>query len=210
MPGIEADHPLVDAGIDGEAQPLFEESRDIGRDVVVRRIHLHRPRLALHVHQAEVTPGVRDDARKLRIAAKRRDVVDELGAELERAPRDLGLRRVDRHRTAREPLEHGNDAAQLLVERNALRTGPRRLAADVDDRSPFIHHAPSRRGRGVGIEVDATVGKRIGSHIDDPHDGGPRTAPRSEPQEDAYTKRNSAGSRAQPGCSAKTKRSTLQ
>ena len=45
---------------------------------------LHRPRLALHVHQAEVAARVRDNARELGIAAKRRDVVDELGAERER------------------------------------------------------------------------------------------------------------------------------
>ena len=34
--------------------------------------------------------GVGDDARELRVAAERGHVVDELGAERERLPRDLG------------------------------------------------------------------------------------------------------------------------
>ena len=62
-------------------------------------------------------PRVRDDACQLRVAAQRGDVVDELGAQLERAAGDLALRRVDRHGHALEPLQHGDDAPQLLVER---------------------------------------------------------------------------------------------
>ena len=78
-------------------------------DVVVARVDLHRARLALHVHQAEVRAAVRDDARELRVAAQRGDVVDELRAELERAPRDLGLRGVDRDGQPGELLEHRED-----------------------------------------------------------------------------------------------------
>src|SRR3954463_13895599 len=42
-------------------RPLLEEGGDLRGDVVVARIGLHRPRLALHVHQAEVGARLRDD-----------------------------------------------------------------------------------------------------------------------------------------------------
>ena len=41
------------------------------------------------MHEAEVRARVGDDAGELRIAAQRGDVVDELGAECERAPRTM-------------------------------------------------------------------------------------------------------------------------
>ena len=59
--------------------------------------------------------AVRDDLGHRGVAAERGDVVDELGAELERASRDLRLRRVDREREPGEALEHRDDARELLV-----------------------------------------------------------------------------------------------
>ena len=93
---IEADSLLGDSRVDCEFEPLLQKRRDVGRDVVVARLELHRSRLALHVHQAEVGARVRDDAGELGIGAERRHVVHELDAELEGAPRDLRLGRVDR------------------------------------------------------------------------------------------------------------------
>ena len=52
--GVEADVLLGDALRDREREPLLEERGDLRRDVVVARVGLHRPRLALHVHQADV------------------------------------------------------------------------------------------------------------------------------------------------------------
>ena len=80
----------------------------VGDDVVVDRVVLHRPRLALHVHEAEVAAGVGDDTRELRVAAQRGDVVHELDAELERAPRDRRLRGVDRDRRAARSASTGS------------------------------------------------------------------------------------------------------
>ena len=73
-----------------------------------------------------------------------------------------------------EPLEHRHDAAQLLVERHAVRAGPRRLAADVDDRRALREHPPRRSGRDVRVEVHAAVGERVGRHVDDAHHGRAR------------------------------------
>ena len=70
-----------------------------------RRIEgdLHRPRLALHVHETDDTRHASaTTSAMLRVAAKRGDVVDDLGAELQRAPRDDGLGGVDRDRESRE------------------------------------------------------------------------------------------------------------
>ena len=139
---VEADPLLRDPGVDREGKALLEERRDLGCDVVVARVGLHRARLALHVHQAQVGAGLGDDPGELGIAAQRGDVVHELGAERERAPCDLGLRRVDRDGLPLELLEHRQDAAQLLVERDAVRAGPGRLAADVDDRGALGEHPP--------------------------------------------------------------------
>ena len=109
--GIEADPLLRDPRRDREREPLLEEGRDLGGDIVVARLRLHRPRLALHVHETEIRAGVRDDARELGIAAQCGHVVDEDRAALERGARDLRLRRVDRERNlAAEPLEDGDDA----------------------------------------------------------------------------------------------------
>ena len=45
------------------AHPLLEERLDVGDDVVVARIALHRARLAEHVHQAAVDAAVGDEGR---------------------------------------------------------------------------------------------------------------------------------------------------
>ena len=143
---VEADPLLGDALRDRERQPLLEERRDLGRDVVVARLRLHRPRLALHVHEAEVRAGAGDDSGELGIAAQRRDVVDEDRAALERSPRDRRLRGVDRDRSSPpRRLENRHDPPQLLLRGDAVRAGTRRLAADVDDRGSLRDHAARRR-----------------------------------------------------------------
>ena len=70
------------------------------------------------MHEAEIAPRVGDHTRELGIRAQRGDVVHELDAELERAARDRGLRRVDRHRRAGEVGEHRLDP--LAAPRSAL------------------------------------------------------------------------------------------
>ena len=158
---------------DGERQPLLEECRHVCDDVVVARVELHRPRLALHVHQADVGVLVRHDAGELGVAAQRRDVVHELGAESERPPRNLGLRGVDRDGQALEPLEDGDDPAKLLVDRDGVRPRPRGLTADVDDRSALVEQPPRRRNCDLGTQMHPAVSEAVGRDVDDPHHRGP-------------------------------------
>src|SRR5207249_12056496 len=55
---IEADALLRNPGLDREGEPLLEERRDFGDDIVVTGIVLHAARLSEHVHQAKVGASV--------------------------------------------------------------------------------------------------------------------------------------------------------
>src|SRR5205823_996415 len=69
-PRVEADRLLPDSLRNGECEPLVEEAGDLGDDVLVARGVLHRPRLALHVHETDVGAVLGDDACELGVAAK--------------------------------------------------------------------------------------------------------------------------------------------
>ena len=115
---------------------------------------------------------VGDDAGKVGFGTQGGHVVDELGAQLQRAARDLGLRSVDRDGyVALEPFQHRDDAAKLLVRADRLGAGPRRLAADVHDRRPFVEHPPRRGDSVVRVEVHPAVRERVGRDVDDAHHG---------------------------------------
>ena len=124
------------------------------------------------MHQAEVRTGRGDDLCKPGVAAQRRDVVDELGAELDGTPRDLGLGGVDRNRDAVELLEDGNDAAQLFVDRDGIGARPCRLSADVDDCGALLDHAVRGNDGVLGPEVDSSVRERVRRDVDDAHHAG--------------------------------------
>ena len=157
---------------DRERHPLLQERGDLLRDIVVARLLLHRPRLALHVHEAEIRAGGGHDVSDLGIVAERRHVVDEDCAALECRTRHRSLRSVDRERhLAAEPIEHGHHALQFVLHGHACGTGARRLPADVDDRSSVLDHTARRRGRNVRIEMDSAVGERVGRDVHDTHHG---------------------------------------
>ena len=68
---------LGNPGRHREREPLLEKAGDLLDDVVVTRGELHRARLPLHVHQANVRARVGDRTRELGVAAQGGDVVDE-------------------------------------------------------------------------------------------------------------------------------------
>ena len=114
-------------------------------------------------------PEFGHDLRHLRVASERRHVIDELGAELESAAGDLGLRCIDRDRRAVQRLEHRDDPPELFLGGDSVGARPRRLTADVDDRGAFIHHPPAGGRCGCGLKVDTAVGEGVGRHVDDSH-----------------------------------------
>ena len=77
-------------------EAVVEKRRDLVDDVLVPRRVLHRRRVALHVHEADVDARVRDDRRELRVAAERRHVVHHRRSECDRPARHLGAGGVDR------------------------------------------------------------------------------------------------------------------
>ena len=156
-------------------QPLLEEGGDLRDDVVVARVGLHRPRLALHVHQAEVRVRPGHDLGQRRVAAQRGDVVDELRAELERPAAATSAFEVSIETGAPASCSStGTTRRSSSSTETRLGAGPRRLAADVDDRRALVQHPPRARDRVVRVEVDAGVRERVRRDVDDAHHGRPR------------------------------------
>jgi hypothetical protein len=134
---IEADPVLAHTARNRQLEALLEEPCDFGDDVLVVGRGLHRPRLALHVHETEVGTVLGDNLGEPGIRAQSGHVVHHLGAKLERASCDDRLRRVDRDRRPGDRLEHGLQTAKLLFSRHGLCSGTSGLRSDVDDRSTF-------------------------------------------------------------------------
>ena len=173
--GVEQDLCLAHAGGKRRRHALLEEDDDLADHVVVAGIDLHRPRLAEHVHETHRTAALGYERRHVGVAAQRRDVVDDGGAGVERGASHGGLGRVDGdggRRAGRQPLDHRHDARQFIGDRHRLGAGPGRLAPDVEDRRALGGQQQAVRHGGVGVGVQATVGKRIGGHVDDAHDAG--------------------------------------
>ena len=169
--GIEPDSLARDAVRDRMLEALGEKRADVGDDVAVARIALHRARLAEHVHEADVAAALGDERRHPGVAAQRGHVVDERGAGVERSGRHRRLRGVDRQARARarEALEDGHHAAQLLGLADRIGAGAGRLAADVEDRGALLDERPAVCDRGRRVEPSAAVGERVGGDVYDAH-----------------------------------------
>jgi hypothetical protein len=66
----------------------------------------------------------------------------------------------------------GSTRSLLLGRVDALRAGPGRLAADVEDVGARRAQREAVRDRGLGVEVAAAVAERVGRDVDDAHDEG--------------------------------------
>src|SRR5947208_1457927 len=74
---------------------LGQERRHLGRHIVVVRLGLHGPGLALHVHQHHVAPKVGGDRQAVRSVAQGGHVVPGRGAGLDRGAGHGRLHGVD-------------------------------------------------------------------------------------------------------------------
>jgi hypothetical protein len=92
---------------------------------------------------------------------QRRDVVDERRARGQGALGDLDLHRVHRDLRAYaggdQRLDHGHDPPRLLITLDRVRSRPRRLATDVEDRRPLRLERKPVLDRGSRIEVTAGI-----------------------------------------------------
>ena len=87
IPGSSQTSLLGDARGDGVLEALDEERLDVVDDVVVVRVVLHRARLAEHVHEADVHAPLGAQAGEIGVVAQRGDVVDDVGAGVDRRAR---------------------------------------------------------------------------------------------------------------------------
>jgi hypothetical protein len=109
---------------------------------------------------------------QLRLEGEAARVVDDLGAQLQRALGHFGLIGIHRNRQCEpvlQPLEHGNQAAQFLRRANGPRAGAGGFGADIDDVGALFFQFESAREGAVGFSILAAVGKRIGRHVEHAH-----------------------------------------
>ena len=97
-PGIDENLLAIDSARRPRRRELSQLARHVVHDVVVIRQLLHRPRLAAHVHQDDRHAAAAASVAHGRDRPQRADVVDDVGARVERRLRDLRLRGIDRDR----------------------------------------------------------------------------------------------------------------
>ena len=206
--GVEQNAAERHAGPRGEPQRPLEEPVD-----VVENVEGGVGRLAV-VHDDDARAGLGDHTGHAGVALQAPDVVDDAGAEPRRLAGHLGLARV--HGDGRvefgcERRDHRGDPPQLLPGVDRRMTGPRRLAADVDDRRALRRQGFRVGDRGGRVGVQAAVRERIGRDVDDAHQ---RRRP-AEAGEKAVAQGGAAGvghggSRIRPpaprGCAPRTAR----
>ena len=159
-------------------QPLLEERHHLRHDIVVSGLLLHRPRLAEHVHEAEVGVGVGHDVRHLRVTPQGGDVVHELGPE-RRWPAVQPPPSRCRSTIGTSPSSRSSTGT---TRRSSSSTETPSEPGRVDSPPTSTIAAPSstiRRAEAtaiVGIEVHAAVGERIRRDVEDAHDRRARKA----------------------------------
>lgn len=155
--------------------PLPQERRHLGHDVAVDRLlGLHGLGLAPHVHQAHTTGRVRGHHLQGARLAERRDVVDDVHAQVERRAHHAGLVGVDGQRHA-EPggvAQHRQHAGQFVLERDRVRTRAAGFPADVEDVGPLLDQPLAMAQRGGRGGMLPAVGERVRGDVDDAHHPG--------------------------------------
>jgi hypothetical protein len=118
------------------------------------------------------------DARELCIKSEARGIVDDLGAMLQSLFRDsrfVGIHRDWDRQFTSQPFQYRDETPQLLGFRNPLGSGARGFRPNIDDvRALFFQFDGAREGT-IGIEILATIGKRIRGDVEHSHDQGSLT-----------------------------------
>src|SRR5689334_14822940 len=119
-----------------------------------------------------------EEAGHVGIRPSARDVVDDLGAILQRRPRHLRVHRVDADRNAlpRKLFDDRQNARSFHLGVDAGGARPGRLAADVDDGGTIGGQRDTVADGAVRVDKQPTVGERVIGDVDDPHHLHPRVA----------------------------------
>jgi hypothetical protein len=178
----EAEARIADHRLQRQAilfRPGEEFSEEIGNlcgrvDVDGRRLHGRGPVERVHEHVACVLLG--DDRPEFRVPAARADVVDDFGSLFKDSLGDRALPRIDGEgnlEAALQAAHDGKNAGQLDFRTDRRGTGPGRLASNIEEVGALGLQFQRAIECGLGIEVDAAIGKRIGRDVEDAHDERP-------------------------------------
>ena len=148
------------------------------------------------VHQHDRAADLRHHLQRAIIPQQGRDVVNDRRPRRQRGLHHRGLARVDRDEraAAREPFDHGDDAANLVAFPHGGGTRPRRFAADIDQRCTGRrqHHAGTG-GRSRIVVQRAAVGEAVGRDVEDARDARLVEAQRALAQHQRCARRGDRG-----------------
>jgi len=135
---------------------------------------LHGLRGTLHVHEDAGRSFLRDYPRHFRVEQGRSDVVHDVRTRIERFVGHGSVEGVNADGEHGPPvaygIDDGNDPSGFLRCSDRRCTGPRALAAHVEDVHALVHHAlgnGQRLGKGPRPASDV---ERVGGGVDDAHD----------------------------------------
>ena len=181
-PRIHGDGISMDARLHGFRHSAREPPADVVDHVPIDRIFLIviAERILLgttktvHQNQAAITRG--DEREHRGIVGPRGDVIHGVGTGLERRFGDGRSRGIDGDHDLTglgmlpKPFDHGDDAANLLLNPDRRRTGPSRLAADIQYPRPLSHHFHARVHGVCGIKMNAAIRKAVGCDVENSHE----------------------------------------
>ncbi len=160
-------------GGDRHVDPILELGANLGHHVGILRLLVHRGRPPSIVHENGRDAGVCHHTRQRGVVQKRADVVDDGGACIDGAPRNLGFVGVDGDGdcgAAAQPFEHGPDAAPFLFDVQRFGSRTCGLSADVEQVGALVNQAQRIGDGDRGVTPQAAVRKRVGCDVDDGHD----------------------------------------
>ena len=124
------------------------------------------------MHQTHTAAGVCSDRLRSARLAQGPDVVDDVGAQVQRLLHELGLVGIDRdrHAQAHGIAKDGDHTLAFLLQRDGGTAGSRGFTADIQDVGALAQQLLAMAQRSGGICMLPAIGKRIGRGIDNAHD----------------------------------------
>ena len=165
-----------DAGGLADGDAGVEPIVNVEDHVIVARVELHGPGVALGVHEHYRQAGLGHDPQGGGTVPQGRHVVDDARPSVGGAAHDLGVAGVDGEGGANllgEGRDDGDDAPQLLVQADGLGARPGRFPADVEDIGTFGLQLQAMGDGGLRIEPAPAVGEAVGRDVDDAHEARP-------------------------------------
>jgi len=157
----------------GRLGPRRQKGDDLGHDVVIARVVLHRLGRALHMHQHHLAAQFGGGRQAVGRMVQGRDVVPHRRPGDDGGAGDGGLHGVDADPAvpARANLgDQGRDAGDLFGFIDRIRTGARAFSAHVQHVGALFDQLQGVNQGRLGRGVPPAVGKAVRRDVDDAHD----------------------------------------